>query len=86
MIQANYTTIAAQLQEIRDPRSRRGQSYEWQYLLIIVASAVLAGEQSVRAIAQWAAEQAQALQRCIGYADCRVGASHERLHDTSGPG
>jgi hypothetical protein len=61
MSQANYTTIAAQLQDIRDPRSRRGQSYEWQYLLIIVASAVLVGQQSVRAMAQWAVEQAPAL-------------------------
>lgn len=61
MIQANYTTIARQLQGIRDPRSRRGQSYEWHYLLIIVASAMLAGQQSVRAMAQWATEQAPAL-------------------------
>jgi predicted transposase YbfD/YdcC len=61
MIQANYTTIAGQLQDISDPRSRRGQSYEWSYLLIIVASAVLAGQQSVRGMAQWAAEQRPAL-------------------------
>jgi predicted transposase YbfD/YdcC len=61
MIQTNYTTIAAQLQGIDDPRSRRGQSYEWQYLLMIVASAILAGQQSVRAMAQWASEQAPAL-------------------------
>ena len=61
MIEANYSTIAAQLQDIADPRSRRGQSYEWQYLLVIVASAVMAGQQSVRGIAQWAREQAPAL-------------------------
>jgi hypothetical protein len=61
MIHANYTTIAEQLQDIRDPRQRRGQSYEWPYLLIIVASAVLAGQQSVRGMAQWASEQAPAL-------------------------
>lgn len=61
MIQANYTTFAAHLQDIADPRQRRGQSYEWQYLLIIVASALLAGQQSVRGMAQWAAEQAPAL-------------------------
>jgi hypothetical protein len=61
MIQAHYTTMAEQLQEISDPRSRRGQSYEWSYLLIIVASAVLAGQQSVRAMAEWAAAQAPAL-------------------------
>jgi predicted transposase YbfD/YdcC len=61
MIQANYTTIAEQLQDIGDPRQRRGQSYEWQYLLLIVASAVMAGQRSVRGMAQWASEQAPAL-------------------------
>jgi len=57
MIQGNYSTLAAQLQGIRDPRKRRGQSYEWQYLLLIVASAVMAGQRGVRGMAQWAAEQ-----------------------------
>lgn len=61
MIQAHYTTIATQVQGIRDPRSRRGQSYEWHYLLMVVASAMLAGQQSVRAMAQWATEQVPAL-------------------------
>lgn len=61
MIPANYTTMAEQLQEIGDPRSRRGQRYEWRYLLIIVAGAVLAGQQSVRGMAQWAVEQAPTL-------------------------
>lgn len=61
MIQQNYTTFAEQLQEIADPRKRRGQSYEWQYLLIIIASAMLAGQRSVRGMAEWAEEQAPAL-------------------------
>jgi predicted transposase YbfD/YdcC len=61
VIQENYTTIAAQLREIPDPRSRRGRRYEWQYLLFIVASAMMAGEQSVRGMAQWAGEQAPTL-------------------------
>jgi predicted transposase YbfD/YdcC len=61
MIQENYSTFAEQLQGISDPRKRRGQSYEWQYLLLIVASAVLAGQRSVRGMAQWATEQAPEL-------------------------
>src|SRR4051812_24230986 len=65
MIQANYTTIAAQLQEIADPRKGRGQSYEWQYLLLIIASAMMAGQQSVRGMAQWASEQAPQLLACL---------------------
>jgi hypothetical protein len=36
MIQANNTTIAEQLQDISNPWSQRGQSYEWQYLLLLV--------------------------------------------------
>ncbi len=61
MIQTNYTTIAAQLQGISDPRSRRGRSYEWQYLLLLAASGVMAGQQSVRGMAQWMAEQGPSL-------------------------
>ena len=61
MIQGDYTTLAEQLQDISDPRSRRGQSYEWQYLLLLVASAVMAGQPSVRGMAQWLVEQGPTL-------------------------
>jgi hypothetical protein len=65
VIQADYTTMAVQLQDISDPRQKRGRSYEWQYLLLIVASAVMAGEQSVRGMEQWATEQAATLLECL---------------------
>jgi hypothetical protein len=50
MIPANYTTMAEQLQGISDPQSRRGQ---WWYLLLLVASVMLAGQQRVCDMAQW---------------------------------
>lgn len=55
MIQTNYTTLAECLQGISDPRNRRGRWHEWQYLLLLIASALLAGQRSGRAMAQWAA-------------------------------
>lgn len=61
MIQTNYTTFARQLQGIADPRNRRGRHYEWQYLLLVIASAMMAGERNVRAMAQWAAEHGDEL-------------------------
>jgi predicted transposase YbfD/YdcC len=61
VIQGNYTTFAEQLQGISDPRNRRGQQHEWQYLLLIIASALMAGQRSGRAMAQWATEHSDDL-------------------------
>jgi predicted transposase YbfD/YdcC len=65
VIQANYTTLAEQLQGISDPRNRRGQQHEWQYLLLVIASALMAGQRSGRAMAEWAAEHGDELIRCL---------------------
>lgn len=61
MIQGNYTTFTKQLQGISDPRNRRGQQHEWQYLLLVIASALMAGQRSGRAMAQWATEHGDEL-------------------------
>ena len=61
MIQENYTTFAAQMQGISDPRNRRGQQHEWHYLLMVIASALMAGQRSGKAMAQWATEHAEEL-------------------------
>ena len=63
MIQRHYITFAEQMQGISDPRNRRGQQHEWQYLLLVIASALLAGQRSGRAMAQWAAEHGEELIR-----------------------
>jgi predicted transposase YbfD/YdcC len=65
VIQANYTTLATHLQSISDPRNRRGRWHEWQYLLLVIASALMAGQRSGRAMAQWAAEHGEELMVCL---------------------
>lgn len=53
MSDINYTTLAKCLLQVPDPRSRRGRRYEWQFLLLVATSAVMAGQKNVRAMAQW---------------------------------
>lgn len=65
MIQANYTTLAGHLQGISDPRNRRGRHHEWLYLLMIIASALMAGQRNGRAMAEWAAEHGEELITCL---------------------
>jgi predicted transposase YbfD/YdcC len=65
VIQTNYTTLAEHLQGISDPRNRRGRWHEWQYLLLVIASALMAGQRSGRAMAQWAAEHGEELIKCL---------------------
>jgi len=57
--------LAEQLQSISDPRDRRGRWHEWQYLLVVIASALMAGQRSGRAMAQWAAEHGEELIGCL---------------------
>lgn len=54
MSEDNYSTLTAALQQVPDPRNRRGQQIEWHYLLTVMAAALVAGQQSGRAMAQWA--------------------------------
>lgn len=65
MIQGNYTTLAEHLQGISDPRNRRGRWHEWQYLLLVIASAVMAGQRSGRAMAEWASAHGEELIACL---------------------
>jgi len=50
----NYTKLTEYLKEIPDPRSSRGQSHVWIYVLTIVCLGLLSGETSIRGIVQWA--------------------------------
>lgn len=65
MIQPHYTTLAEQLQGISDPRNQRGRWHEWQYLLLVIASALMAGQRNGRAMAEWAQEHAEELIACL---------------------
>ena len=56
MSTADYTTwsgLAKHLAQVCDVRSRRGQRYEWPYLLVLLALALLAGERTLVGMHHW---------------------------------
>jgi len=53
------TGLLAFLREVPDPRKLRGQRYPWWFLLAIICGGLVDGYTSGRAIAQWAAENAE---------------------------
>ncbi len=75
MSEADYSVwsgLAKQLAEVVDVRSLRGRRYEWAYLLVLLAAALLAGKKSLVGMHDWLrsheAELVQQLQprrRCI---------------------
>jgi predicted transposase YbfD/YdcC len=65
VIEAKYNTLAEHLQGISDPRQRRGQCHEWLSLLLVIATALMAGQRSGRAMAAWASEHGDELIACL---------------------
>lgn len=61
----NYTTLAEALCDTPDPRSERGRSYEWEYLLLVIAAAMLTGEKTLKGISQWVIAQGQELKAIL---------------------
>jgi hypothetical protein len=61
MSNIDYTTLVSYLAEIPDPRSPRGQRYEWHYLLILIAAAMLTGASTPTTISNWVAMHQVAL-------------------------
>lgn len=61
MDQPQYTTLLEALRAVPDPRHARGKQLEWTFILAVIASALLSQQQSVAAIAQWAASHATTL-------------------------
>lgn len=56
MSTADYTTwngLAKYLAQVCDVRSRRGQRYEWPYLLVLLAAALTAGERTLVGMHHW---------------------------------
>ncbi|MCP4007815.1 MAG: ISAs1 family transposase [bacterium] len=71
------------LLQVPDPRSRRGRSYrESAGLLVLVIAAVLAGQKSYAAIAEWVVDVPQDLLRTLG---CRRNARTGRFKAPSEP-
>ena len=51
-----YTNLLEVLAHVPDPRKARGKQHEWTIVLTVLCAAVVSGQRSVRAIAQWAKE------------------------------
>lgn len=67
-----YTTLAAALKAVPDPRIRRGQRYPWSLLLILIAAALASGEHHGRGIGQWVQEHATELARWLAWSGSRL--------------
>lgn len=65
MTEINFTTLSECLQDVPDPRSKRGRCYEWAIILKVAVVALMAGQRSVRAMGEWAREQREELVRCL---------------------
>ena len=63
-----YTSFAAALATVPDPRAARGQRYPWSVLLLLVAAAVLHQQTTVRAMADWLRWQTPAIRRALSLA------------------
>jgi hypothetical protein len=63
--------LVAHLAAIDDPRSRAGRRHSLVAVLLIAAAAVLAGAQSITAIAEWAADAPQSIRAALATAATR---------------
>ena len=48
-----WSGLAQHLAQVCDVRSRRGQRYEWSYLLVLLAAALMAGERTLVGMHHW---------------------------------
>lgn len=62
MDQPKYTTLVNALSTLFDPRHARGKRYGWLLLLTLIALALVSGQQTVHAIADWCALHWEELQ------------------------
>ena len=61
MDRTEYSSLAAALADVPDPRKARGKRHPWPLILTRLAAALLSGERSVRGSGQWVAERAEEL-------------------------
>lgn len=69
---SRWSGLAKQLAQVIDARSLQGRRYEWAYLLVLLAAALLAGEKTLVAMHHWLSsheaelvQQLQPRRRCI---------------------
>jgi predicted transposase YbfD/YdcC len=67
MDRVEYTSLAAALADVPDPRAARGQRYPWALLLVLISAALVSGQPHGRAISQWVREHAEALRSALDW-------------------
>lgn len=72
MDQGEYTSMAAALAAVPDPRQARGQRYPWQLVIVLVAAAMASGQRHGRAIGQWVDEHTEMLSEWLGWRGVRL--------------
>lgn len=65
MDQSQYITLVESLKSVPDPRHARGKRYPWLLLLSLIAAALVSGQKSVHAIADWVKEHTDELRESL---------------------
>jgi len=60
-----YSTLMDALDDVPDPRKRRGKRHSWRLLLVLLVSGLASGYQNARAIAHWAKLHADELRALL---------------------
>lgn len=68
MDRVEYTSLAAALGDVPDPRHARGQRYPWPLLLVLISAALVSGQPHGRGIGQWVREHAPTWRPALGWA------------------
>lgn len=67
MDQMEYTSLAAAVSDMPDPRAARGKRYPWPLLLVVISAAVASGQTHGRGIGQWVQEHTGVLREALGW-------------------
>jgi hypothetical protein len=65
MDQPKYPTLTDALKSVPDPRHARGKRYPWLFLLTLIAAALVSGQKTVNAIADWVQLHADELREAL---------------------
>jgi predicted transposase YbfD/YdcC len=67
-----YTSLAAALAEVPDPRRARGRRYPWQLLVTLIAAAIASGQMHRSAIGQWVEDHGETLRIWLAWEGKRL--------------
>jgi len=72
MDRPDSTTLLAHLQDVPDQRHKKGQSFEWRYLLALITAALASGHKTMTAICAWVHDHSADLIRDLQPAKGRI--------------